>query len=154
MTTAKTASDLVLEIRIEAPPEDVFPLLVDPQKIIQWMGHSIISHGTVGSEYRWDIKGDGTAVAVGKIIESDPPKRLVFSWGWQGMEEVPPGSTNVTLDLIADGSATDLTLTHSGLPMGSDDQHKEGWCHFLGRLQIVGAGGDPGPDSMVAAQAM
>jgi predicted dithiol-disulfide oxidoreductase (DUF899 family) len=55
--------------------------------------------------------------------------------------------TEVTFDLIEDGGGTLLRLTHTGfLDEEQANNHKEGWGYWLGRLQTVGNGGDPGPD--------
>jgi len=35
---------------------------------------------------------------------------------------------------------------HRDLPVGEGAGHEEGWNHFLPRLAIAAAGGDPGPD--------
>ena len=32
---------------------------------------------------------------VGEFVELDPPNHLVFTWGWEGDEDVPPGSSTV-----------------------------------------------------------
>jgi len=61
---------------------------------------------------------------------------------------VPPGSSRVEITLHPEGDKTRLRLVHSGLP---DDetvvQHTDGWDHYLGRLAVVAAGGDAGPDA-------
>ena len=41
---------------------------------------------------------------------------MVFTWGWEGNEAVPPGSTTVEIDLEPDGDATTLTLRHCRRP--------------------------------------
>ena len=71
-----------------------------------------------------------------------------YSFGWDGSEAVPPGSSLVEIDLIdqhPDGTL--LCLTHTGLPNAEQCAgHAEGWAHYLGRLAEVAAGRDPGPD--------
>jgi uncharacterized protein YndB with AHSA1/START domain len=52
----------------------------------------------------------------GEFVEIDPPRRLVFTWGWEGDEEVPPGSSTVEVTLTPDGDATVLHLVHGDLP--------------------------------------
>jgi hypothetical protein len=49
--------------------------------------------------------------------------------------------------LTADGDGTTLVLRHSRLPSAEMvEQHSQGWAHYLGRLAVAAAGGDPGPD--------
>ncbi len=74
--------------------------------------------------------------------------RLAYSFGWDGSEAVPPGSSLVEIDLTErppDGTL--LRFTHTGLPtIEQCAGHAEGWAHYLDRLAEVAAGRDPGPD--------
>ena len=73
--------------------------------------------------------------------------RLAYSFGWDGSEAVPPGSSLVEIDLIEEKDGTLLRFTHSGLPDREQcARHAEGWAHYIGRLVEVAAGRDPGPD--------
>ena len=78
-----------------------------------------------------------------------PVHRLAYSFGWDGSEVVPPGSSLVEIDLVEQPDGTLLRLTHTGLPNAEQCAgHAEGWAHYLGRLTVVAAGRDPGPDPM------
>jgi uncharacterized protein YndB with AHSA1/START domain len=138
------------EIRIDAAPEAIFPFLTDPQKIVRWKGVDAMVEASPGGMYRVNVTG--VKHAVGEYVEVDAPHRVVFTWGWEGDEQLPPGSSTVTIELIADGEGTIVRLTHSGLPDGADAAQLQGWEHFLPRLAIVASGGDPGPDPWVAAR--
>jgi uncharacterized protein YndB with AHSA1/START domain len=84
---------------------------------------------------------------VGSFLEIDPPRRVVFTWGWENSDLlVPPGSSTVEIDLVPDGDGTLLRLVHRGLPPRTRAPHGEGWNHYLDRLVIRAEGGDPGPD--------
>ena len=137
------------EIKIDAAPEAIFPYLTDPQKIARWKGVDATVEASPGGVYRVNVTG--VKHAVGEYVEVDPPHRVVFTWGWEGDEQLPPGSSMVTIELISDGEGTIVRLTHSGLPEGADAAQLQGWEHFLPRLAIVASGGDPGPDPWVAA---
>ena len=137
------------EIRIDAAPEAIFPFLTDPQKIVRWKGVDATLEASPGGVYRVNVTG--VKHAVGEYLEVDAPNRVVFTWGWEGDEQLPPGSSTVTIELISDGDGTIVRLTHSGLPEGADAAQLQGWEHFLPRLAIVASGGDPGPDPWVAA---
>ena len=45
-----------------------------------------------------------------------PPLRVVMTWGWDGSDEVPPGSSTVRIELDATDAGTRVRLTHTGLP--------------------------------------
>jgi uncharacterized protein YndB with AHSA1/START domain len=76
-----------------------------------------------------------------------PVHRLAYSWGFDGSEVVPPGSSLVEIDLIEQPDGTLLRMTHTGLSNAEQcAAHAEGWAHYLGRLAEVGAGRDPGRD--------
>lgn len=137
------------EIRIDASPEAIFPFLTDPQKIVRWKGVDATVEASPGGVYRVNVTG--VKHAVGEYLEVDAPNRVVFTWGWEGDEQLPPGSSTVTIELISDGDGTIVRLTHSGLPEGADAAQLQGWEHFLPRLAIVAGGGDPGPDPWVTA---
>lgn len=59
---------------------------------------------------------------------------------------MPPGSTEVTFTLTADGDETVVELVHAGLPLGPEDEHKGGWTYFLDRMcRAVGGETLPAP---------
>ena len=104
-----------------------------------------------GGLYRVDVVPGNTAV--GEFVEIDPPRRLVYTWGWESAGEgpVPPGSTTVEFDLTeGDAGGTLLRVRHSDLPSSkSAESHGHGWDHYFERLALVAAGEDPGPDPWV-----
>ena len=77
-------------------------------------------------------------------VELDPPRRVVFTWGWEGNDDVPPGSSTVEVTLTPDGEATILRLVHRDLPEEQRAEHDGGWKHFLPRLADAAARGEPG----------
>jgi uncharacterized protein YndB with AHSA1/START domain len=54
--------------------------------------------------------------ARGTFREVVPVHRLAYSFGWDGSEAVPPGSSLLEIDLIEEPDGMLLRLTHSGLP--------------------------------------
>ncbi|KWV58389.1 transcriptional regulator [Bradyrhizobium macuxiense] len=136
------------EIQIAAPPASVFAFLTDPQKIVSWMGLEASTELHPGGLYFLKgVGGDHARAARGAFREVVPVHRLAYSFGWEGREEVPPGSSLIEIDLIDKDSGTLLRMTHSGLPNAEQcASHEKGWAHYLGRLTLVAAGQDPGPD--------
>ena len=136
------------ETHIAAPPATVFAFLTDPEKILSWMGTEAETELHPGGLYL--VKGcggDRARAARGAFREVVPVHRLAYSFGWDGDEEVPPGSGLVEIDLIDRDGGTLLRMTHSGLPNAAQcTRHGEGWSHYLGRLEIAATGRDPGID--------
>jgi uncharacterized protein YndB with AHSA1/START domain len=133
------------ETQIAAPPATVFAFLTDPDKILRWMGAEATTDAHPGGLYL--VKGVGGRRARGAFREVVPVHRLAYSFGWEGIEDVPPGSSLVEIDLIERDGGTLLRMTHTGLPNSEQcASHAQGWAHYLGRLAVAATGGDPGPD--------
>jgi uncharacterized protein YndB with AHSA1/START domain len=134
------------EQQIAAPPAAVFALLTDPEKILRWMGTEAQLEPEPGGLYLVNVTG--ARFARGAFREVVPVHRLAYSFGWEGSEEVPPGSSLVEIDLIEQPpSGTLLRMTHTGLPTSEQcENHAKGWAHYMGRLAEAAAGRDPGPD--------
>jgi uncharacterized protein YndB with AHSA1/START domain len=133
------------ETQIAAPPATVFAFLTDPQRIVNWMGTQAETELHPGGLYL--LRGINGRAARGAFREVVPVHRLAYSFGWDGSEDVPPGSGLIEIDLIDRDGGTLLCMTHSGLPnQAQRDSHAKGWAHYLGRLTLAAAGKDPGPD--------
>jgi uncharacterized protein YndB with AHSA1/START domain len=132
-------------VTIAASPETVWEFFVDPQKATRWMGMTAELDARPGGAYRSEVIPGHTAA--GEFVEVDPPHRLVFTWGWEGEGAVPPGSSTIEVELTPEGDGTRLHFVHRDLPSAeSVASHGHGWDHYLARLEIAAAGGDPGED--------
>jgi uncharacterized protein YndB with AHSA1/START domain len=146
----QAATEVQQGIWVEASPETVFAYFTDPARMVQWKGARATLDPRPGGIYRVEI--NDRAIARGEYVELSPPNRIVFTWGWEGGgNPVPPGSSRVEVDLVADGDGTIVRLTHRDLPEEARAAHADGWQHFLGRLREAAAGRDPGPDPMAQA---
>jgi uncharacterized protein YndB with AHSA1/START domain len=147
---AATTDTTVYErtLTIDASPETVWEFLVDPDKLMRWKGISADLDPRPGGVYRCEVIPGHTAR--GEFVELDPPHRLVFSWGWDGNDGVPPGSSTIEIELATDGEGTSLRFVHRDLPSAEAvASHAHGWDHYLPRLELAAAGGDPGEDPWV-----
>jgi len=137
------AFSLEVDQRIGASPDEVFRYLTVPELYTRWMGTAAQIDARPGGAFRVEVPGG--AAAVGEYLIVQPPELLVYTWGWEGNSEVPPGSSTVEITLAADGDGTILTLRHVGLPDAPmQSSHVEGWTRYLGRLALAGSGSDPG----------
>jgi uncharacterized protein YndB with AHSA1/START domain len=145
------AESIRRELFIGADPATVFAFLTDPDKLMRWMGTQCQLDAQPGGVYLVNVTGRD--VARGAFEEVTPNSRIVYSFGWEhGAMGVPPGSTKVQIDLAPKERGTLLTFVHSGLPGPAIGPHTDGWTHYLGRLAIAAAGGDPGPDPRIKAE--
>ena len=113
----------------------------------RWKGRRADLDPRPGGRYVVEINDQATAR--GEYVEIDSPRRIVLTWGWDGEgQPVPPGSSRVEITLEPDGDETVVTLRHFGLSEAMRVEHAKGWDHFMPRLEIAAAGGDPGPDPM------
>ena len=133
------------ETQIAAPPATVFAFLTDPDKILSWMGAEATTEAHPGGLYLVKGIGDSANVVRGAFREVVPIHRLAYSFGWEGNEEVPPGSSLVEVDLIDRDGGTLLRMTHSGFPNATPcADHDRGGR--IGRLATAATGGNPSID--------
>jgi uncharacterized protein YndB with AHSA1/START domain len=140
-----TAGDpLVVERRVSAEPADVYSYLTDSERWARWQGDDATIEPRPGGLFRIHMPTGQTAR--GQFVELVPDRRVVFTWGWVDAPGLPPGSTTVEIDLIPDGDATIVRLTHHGLGQDDVPMHRAGWVHYAERLGTLASGGDPGAD--------
>jgi uncharacterized protein YndB with AHSA1/START domain len=119
-------------VRIAASPEEVFPYLVDPSLIVQWIGTWADLNPQPGGVFALDFVGTSTR---GTYVSVEPPNRVVFTWGIPGNAALPPGTSTVEILLSADGDETIVELTHRDIPSGLRPSHREGWEDCLELLR-------------------
>jgi len=139
-------AELVREVMIDATPETIWPFLTEADKHVQWAGTAAELDAAPGGTYRV-VLGGGQHPSAGEYIEVVPLEKVVFTFGWEGDgHPIPPGSTTVEISLHPEGDKTLVRLVHRGLPDDAVAEHAGGWAHYLERLAIRAAGGDPGPE--------
>jgi uncharacterized protein YndB with AHSA1/START domain len=134
------SATVTASVRIAAPPAVVFPYFTDPGLITTWIAQSADLEARPGGLFSIVVDGNP---AQGTFLEVDPPRRVVFTWGIDGNERLPPGASTVEVVLVAEGDETVVTLTHRDLPEEFRRPHRSGWREFLGRLGPVVLGDPP-----------
>lgn len=124
---------------IAAPPEIVFDFLLKPELLARWIGRSRRREPKFGDPFILEFLDSGYIVR-GAYREVSPPQRVVFTWGWEGRDDLPPGASLVEIDLEPRDGGTLLRLRHSGLPKAARHpftpaSHSEHWGRYLARLQ-------------------
>ena len=139
------AEPLTASVHIEAAPEQVFEYFTSPEAIVRWMGDYALLQPTPGGAFEVDING---VPVRGRYLEVEPPHRLLISWGHAGSDRLPPGASTVEVRLSPAGGGTRVEIEHRDLPEDMRDAFGRGWPHFVARLAVAAAGGDPGPDRL------
>jgi uncharacterized protein YndB with AHSA1/START domain len=125
----------VVEVRmpVAARPETIFRFFSEPDRVRQWMGNAAIGN-SVGEPITVTYPDGG--IARGTIEEIIPDRRIVFSWGYDDeSQQLPPGSTRVSIDLTPTAGGTLVTLRHTGIPSNAKRrEHRMGWKHYVSTL--------------------
>jgi uncharacterized protein YndB with AHSA1/START domain len=140
---------ITCEVRIAARPETVFAFFTDPVKMLRWKGVDAELDPRPGGVYAVNVNGRDRMR--GQYLELVPNEKIVFTWGWEDPAlQIPPGATTVEVTLTPDGDGgTHVRLVHRGLVSAAlRSTHRAGWEHYLARLAVAAAGGDPGPDPL------
>lgn len=132
-------------VRLAAGADTVFRFLTSSTMMERWIGREVRIEAEVGGTLRIDV--NGVDVVRGEVLEVEPERKLVFTWGWEDPgSRLPPGTSVVEITLHPDGEETLLHLVHRDLRAEDLPEHEKGWVHYLDRLAVAVAGGDPGPD--------
>jgi len=138
---AQVDEDTVLRLqrRINAPRERVFDAWTNPDVLrTWWAAMPTMKPGDIevdlreGGRYRMSMVTDTGEVhtVTGEYTEVRRPERLVYTWTWESNPEEMRGSADsiVEIEFEADGSATNVTLTHRGFANAQiRDMHAHGW---------------------------
>ena len=133
---------------IHTTPEKIWSAVTD-REISRQYWHANVSDWNVGS--RWEHQnrdGSNDVFIAGKVIESEPPRRLVISWANPASIADPEKVSRVTfvLDPMKEGIVR-LTVTHDGLEAGSDMEKgiTRGWPLVLSSMKSWLETGKPVP---------
>src|SRR5215470_10093328 len=106
--------EFVYTTYIETSAEKVWRALTDGDFTERyWFGYRATSDWKVGSPYHFDK--DGQRSVEGKVLVSDPPKKLALSWDVVKQGANRERTSRVTFDLESRGKVIKLTVTHDEL---------------------------------------
>jgi uncharacterized protein YndB with AHSA1/START domain len=104
--------EFVYTTYIETTPEKLWHALTDSDFTERyWFGYRATSDWKVGSPFRFAKQGQ--ASVEGKVLVSDPPKRLAYSW--DAVKTPRERTSRVTFDIEPRGNVVKLTVTHDEL---------------------------------------
>ena len=131
--------------------DETFALITEPDRLRRWQVITARVDLRAGGDFRWTVIPGNSAA--GTFTEVDPGRRVVFTWGWEGTAEMPPGASTVIITLEPAAGGTLVRLVHEGLAGDQEASHAAGWNHYLDRLVRAAAKGDAGADEWAAAPA-
>ena len=127
--------EFVYVIYIHATPEKIWQALINPEMTKEFWGrHRNSSDWKPGSEWRHQNYDDPSDVAVaGKVVESDPPRRLVLTWAHANSADI----SCVSFDIDEFMGSARLTVTHSELSDEAMRGISTGWPAVLSSLKTL-----------------
>jgi len=142
-----TRTEHVYVMYIAATPKRVFDAIVKPEFARQYWGHENISDWKVGSAWEHRVSDTGKVNVVGKVMECDPPHRLVISWASPADAGNADATSRVTFEVEPLEEMVRLTVRHEQLVPGSDMEEKvsQGWPRVLSSLKTFLETGKPLP---------
>ena len=129
----------VFEIYIKTTPERLWEAITNPELRRKYnFGVGVESDWTPGSSYESVHPGAGIAIAEGKNLEVDPPRRLVQSFTALWADYVKDeGESRVTWEIEQVEDSCRLTVTHDQLREGANDELYGGWPMILSGLKTL-----------------
>lgn len=138
-----SANTVRIERTFQAPAERVFDAWTTEEVMRRWWQ---ASHGWETAEAEVDLRIGGAVRVVmrdpaedkqygggGLYTEIDPPRRLAFTWLWDGDTR----RTLIEIDFAQQDGATKVTFVHSGLwDEEAVRSHEGGWSHVLDNLAL------------------
>ena len=124
---------------VRANAEQVWHALTDADLTARYWGHANVSDWQPGS--RWEHRrtdGSDRVDVAGRVLETDPPRRMVITFGGPDGDEPPGGDSVVTFLVEEHGGIVRLTVTHENL---ADEtalgEISHGWPAILANLKSL-----------------
>jgi len=143
-----TKPEFVYVTYIAASPEQVWNALLDAEMTRRYWQAENVSDWRPGS--RWEHRRSDEAAALllaGKVVECDPPRRLVLTWAAPEDEAHEASHSRVTFEIEPFRDVVRLTVTHDRLEPGSEMEESisDGWPRVLSSLKSLLEVGRPLP---------
>ncbi len=133
-----TKPEFIYVTYIETTPDELWQALTDGDFTERyWFDHRVASDWSVGSDYHFTLTGEKRLE--GKVLISDPPRKLAYTWNGCAEEFRRERTSRVTFDLEPRGKVVKLTLTHDNLDEGGVTLRgiAEGWPMVLASLKSL-----------------
>lgn len=127
---------------IATTPEKLWDALLDPETTAKYWQNQNVSEAGWRPGTKWEHRGTDSAKTlrlVGKVLESERPRRLVLTWAFPADEKNEEKHTRVTFLIEPVAGVVRLTVIHDRLEPGSqmDRGIREGWPKVLSSLKSI-----------------
>jgi uncharacterized protein YndB with AHSA1/START domain len=139
-----TKGDTALRLRhrFKAAPERIFAAWTTPKALRRWWcppgwyPTEIAIDLRVGGRYQFSMQRESGVQVItvrGCFLEVEPPRRLSYTWNWDGAF---PGmsETQVTIDFYAVEGGTEIALKQEPIDMRVCGRHLSGWLDAFLRI--------------------
>lgn len=116
-------------VRVVAPVSTVFRYFTDSARFAAWWGEGSTIEGRVGGTVH--IRHPNAVVAGGRVVEIEPDRRIVFTYGFESGSPIPIGASRVTVTLVETAGGTQVRLRHELPDAKTRDEHVQGWRYQL-----------------------
>jgi len=135
----------VYVVYIATTPEKAWQALTQGDVTRKYWGYNNVSDWKVGSKWNHQTPDGSQTLITGKVLEIEPPKRLVLSWATPNDGADPSKHSRVSFELEPVEKMIRLTVTHDEL-VESSEMHRgivEGWPRVLSSLKSFLETGKP-----------
>lgn len=144
MTTMTAQTTQVYSVFIKATPEQIWDAITKPEFTQKYFFGSQVT--VTPDEYR-SVNGEGNDLVRGRVLEIDPPRRLVHSWlALYDAETAVEDDSRVSWDIEPqDGGYSKLTVVHDQLEGAPKTALSVagGWSFVLSGLKTLLETGKP-----------
>lgn len=135
--TATSVPTYVYVTYIRASAEQVWRALTDADLTARYWGHANVSDWQPGSAWEHQrADGSGQVDLVGRVLETEPPTRLVITFGEPG--DASGGTSVVTFLVESHHDIVRLTVTHENLAdQAALREISHGWPAVLANLKSL-----------------
>lgn len=122
-------------IKINATPANIWDVLTNPVKIVQYLGSHIQTDWQQGSPITWEGEMQGNKFQNrGNVIENKPNQLLCFTY-WSGMggdKDLPENYSEITYSLKSEeNGVVELTYSRIKIPTAMEKQIFEGHLPYM-----------------------
>lgn len=114
---------------IHAEPQVVFRFFTDPERWAKWWGKGSTIDAKPGGKFLIQYP-EGTQAA-GEVLEVQPPRRIVLTYGYVSGKLIPVGGSRLTIDVAPHARGSRVSLRHEIAEASVRDEHVQGWRYQL-----------------------